>query len=85
MSSSGETSPLAWSLGLTVSADGLAAFVQVVVDDLDLQHELLAAGDDAEFVPLVVQRATDAGYDVSADDVEHGLRDRRRAWRTQWI
>ena len=68
-----------------MSAEGLAAFVQVVVDDPGLHHELLTACDDDEFVPLVVQRAADAGCEVSPDDVEQGLRDRRRAWRSQWI
>lgn len=68
-----------------MSAEGLAAFVRVVVDDPELQRELLAARDHEEFVPLVVQRAADADCDVSPDDVEQGLRDRRRACRSQWI
>ena len=68
-----------------MSAEALAAFALVVVADVELQQELLAIGDRDAFVALVVRRAGEVGCDVSPEDVEQGLRDRRRAWLARWI
>jgi hypothetical protein len=68
-----------------VSAEALADFGKVVVNDPDLLRELLAAGDRLRFIDLVVQRAADRGWDVSVDDVANGLRDARRAWQERWV
>jgi hypothetical protein len=68
-----------------VSAEALGRFGQLVVVDPRLRHELVSVTDHDEFVAVVVARAREAGLDVSADDVEEGLRARRVAWREQWI
>lgn len=67
------------------SAEALAGFHHVVLGDPVLQRELLAAGERGGFVALVVERAQGRGWDVSADDVEEGLREGRRAWRERWV
>ena len=68
-----------------MAAEALARFGEVVVDDPGLVRELVAAADRPTFVALVVMRATERGFDVEAEDVEAGLRDRRRAWWAHWI
>jgi hypothetical protein len=68
-----------------VAGEALADFGELVIGDAELRHELLSAGDHDRFVALVVRRARDAGFDVGPDDVEQGLRARRRAWGRGWI
>ena len=68
-----------------MTAEALARFGEVVVDDPGLVRELAAAPNRATFVALVVIRAGEHGYHVEPEDVEAGLRDRRRAWHAQWV
>jgi hypothetical protein len=56
-----------------------------VVVDPALLRELLAADGRDGFVALVVRRAVDAGWAVTADDVEDALRARRQEWRSRWL
>ena len=68
-----------------MAAEALARFGEVVVDDPGLVRELAAAADRPTFVALVVTRAREHGFDVQPEDVEAGLRDRRRAWQARWV
>ena len=68
-----------------MSAEALAAFGEVVVDDAALYRELLGAGSRESFVALVVRRANERGWDVAAGDVHEGLRASRRAWQERWF
>ena len=68
-----------------MAAEALARFAEVVVADPGLVRELSATADRATFAALVVTRAREHGYDVRPEDVEAGLRDRRRAWQAQWV
>ena len=68
-----------------MTADALAVFAEMVAGDAELRRELLATEGREEFVALVVRRARAAGCDVGPDDVEEGLRARRRAWLERWI
>ncbi len=68
-----------------MAAEALAGFGEVVGADPGLVGELVAAADRPTFVALVVTRAREHGYDVQPEDVEAGLRDRRRDWQSQWV
>lgn len=68
-----------------MSSEDLARFGDDVVADPQLQADLLATTDRREFAALVVERARARGRDVDLDDVEEGLRSRRRAWQERWI
>lgn len=68
-----------------MSKGDLARFGDLVIGDLELRDDLLSTTDHHRFVALVVRRAGEAGFDVTAIDVEDGLRARRSAWRGRWI
>lgn len=68
-----------------MSAEALAEFGRLVVVDRALQAQLLDARDRDRFVALVVKLSRDAGWDVTAGDVEDGLRASLRGWRARWI
>lgn len=68
-----------------MSAVALAWFQEVVVVDAVLQGRLLEVSDRRAFVALVVQLAHEHGYEVEPDDVDEGMRERRRTWLERWI
>lgn len=68
-----------------MTAEALAAFAKLVEGDAALRHELLGTDGRERFVKLVVELAEAAGLEVEPDDVEEGLRARRRAWQERWM
>ena len=68
-----------------MSAEAWAGFREAVLADPALQRELLGVPEPEPFRSLVVERARDLGWDVRPDDVEQGLRERRRTWLERWI
>jgi len=61
----------------------LEQFQSLVLADPALQRELRAAPDRASFVALVVARARERGYAVSASDIEAALDEGARTWTRQ--
>ena len=68
-----------------MASEDLARFSDDVVADPQLQDELLVATDRPSFVALVVEHARARGLDVEPEEVEEGLRARRRSWQERWM
>ena len=68
-----------------MSAADLALFHDVVLADHGLTRLLLAEDRRPAFVARLVGLARDRGYDVTPEDVEEALRERRRVWQERWI
>ena len=66
-------------------ADDLARLQAAVLADPRLQQRLLAIPDRRQFVAAVVRLAGEQELQVSAEEVEHALAERRRGWYSRWI
>lgn len=64
---------------------GFNGFRAVVLADLDVQRRLRDVNDPEEFVRVVVELAEQAGFEVTAQDVDGAMLDGRRTWIERWI
>lgn len=64
---------------------GFNDFRAVVLADCDMQRRLRDVKDREEFVQVVVELAGQAGFMITAEDVDGATRDGRRAWIERWI
>lgn len=64
---------------------GFNGFRAVVLADLDVQRRLRDVNDPEEFVRAVVELAEQAGFEVTAQDVDGAMLDGRRTWIERWI
>ncbi|MFN2606687.1 MAG: hypothetical protein ABR511_02135 [Acidimicrobiales bacterium] len=60
-------------------------FRELVVNDVELHDRLLATGDRAGFVALVVEVAGGRGLVITPGEVEAALVSARRAWLSRWV
>lgn len=59
----------------------LDRFRALVMEDIGLQQELIAAGDARTFIPLVIRLASEHGYHLTREQIEDAMRETRRRWR----
>ena len=73
------------SLPRAMSADPLNALRRLVVDDPSLRQRLLAVTDRDAFTLEVIDVATEAGIEITPDQVSDGLREARRRRLERWL
>lgn len=64
---------------------GFNGFRSVVLADLDVQRKLRDVNHREEFVQVIVELAGQAGFKITAEDVDGAMRDGRRTWIERWI
>lgn len=62
-----------------------AAFRELVLRDAEVQDQLRAVTDPAQFVVIAVQIAAAHGIHVSVDEIERELTESRRSWQERTI
>jgi len=68
-----------------MSEKAFAQFREMVLDDERLQARLRDIMERSEFITTVVAAAGEAGYEITAEDVEFQMNAGRRAWIERWI
>ena len=68
-----------------MSEKAFAQFREMVLDDEHLQARMRDIMERSEFITTVVAAACEAGYEITAEDVEFQMNAGRRAWIERWI
>jgi hypothetical protein len=63
---------------------GFPSFLAMVVGDVALRDELLAAPDLAALIALAMERGRERGVEMSEEDLRGVVNANRRSWVERW-